>query len=206
MGAEHDVGRLTEEDDGETGRTLFRRRDDSKAMDESHRWSLRAAFGFALILFGVAFAWAVVSLYVTSTETLRDGLNAADLAVFEPVLIGAVGGVAAVGGALVGGPAWAVVVERWDRWSITRRGALAGACTGFFAVPVAAALVAPAFEAPADPTVPEAVVGGFVIGLIGLVVVGWTTIPAGAATGYALALWRADDATPVWSGLFERLR
>lgn len=175
-------------------------------MRASRRWSLRAAGGLGLTAFGVAFAWAVVILYADGGESLRDGVTAGDLAVLDPVAILGFGGVAAVAGALVGGFAWAVVVERWDRWSVTRRGALAGACTGFLAVPVAVAAIAPLFDAPGDPTTLESVGGGLVFGLLGLLLVGWTTVPAGAATGYVLALWRADDATPVWWRLAERVR
>lgn len=173
-------------------------------MDESRRWSLRAAFGFGLAAFGVAFAWVVLGSYTSSRETLRDGVTAADLAVLSSSQALAFVGAATVAGALVGGPAWALLVERWDRWSITRRGALAGAWTGCLAVPVSMGLLSVA-DATTAASALENVLVGLVLGLVGVVVVGWTTIPAGAATGYILALWRADDAKPVWGGLVERM-
>lgn len=172
-------------------------------MDEKTEWSLRAVAVLAFAAFVAAVDLYVLATYAEISETLADGIQPSDLAALEPRFFASFVASATVAGGLVGGPAWWVVVEQWDRSSVTRRGALAGGLTGAGAVPVAMlGLVA---LGPWIGLGPADLIGAILAGLIGIVVVGWATIPVGAIAGYLFALRRGDGVTPVWRTLRRRL-
>lgn len=173
-------------------------------MREETYWSVRACGALALTAFLVAALWYVLGTYSGSTETLADGLGPEDLAVFSLREGAAFVGGATVGGGLIGGPAWRILVEGWDRWSITRRGALAGGLTGCFAVPFTAAILFAATDTNGFPLW-EDLLAGLFVGLFGILFAGWVTVPAGAIAGYLLALARDDDAEPVWRTVGRRI-
>lgn len=142
-----------------------------RAMREETRWSLTAAAVFA-----VAGVVASIGLYA-----LRIG----GLIFFV---------LAPVAGGVVGYPAWLLVVERREGWSVTRRGAVAGGLAGILAVPMTVGFFGALHAGPHIATPFLGLWGGF----IGLIVVGWITVPAGAIAGYLLALRRGEGVTPVW--------
>lgn len=171
-------------------------------MDDRRRWTGAAALAFALVGFELAFLGYVVGTYTTSLESLRDGLTRADFAVFSLRDAALAMGACAIAGALVGAAAWYLVVERVDRWSTRRRGAVAGGLTGWLALPVA---MVPLFAASSDLGMAAVVA---VAALWGLIVaagfVGWATVPVCALVGYALGRRRAGE-TPLLPVVRERI-
>lgn len=101
---------------------------------------------------------------------------------------------ATVAGGVVGYPAWLLVVERRVGWSVTRRGAFAGGLAGVLAVPVGGGFLGALGLGPH----PGTVLAGLWFGFLGLIFVGWITVPTGIVAGYLLALRRGEGVTPVW--------
>lgn len=152
------------------------------------------AFGVAALLTATAIVGAVAVPTALGGDLTPD-----------PGTLAAVFGLpvaAALGGAVAGGPAWWLAVERRDRPTLGR-GIVAGAAAGTLSHPVmwvvagigAAALVVLDSGLPPLSELSGAVgalVGAyFLFTIAGFVLTGVLTVPAGAATGAVLAYVRA---------------
>lgn len=167
----------------------------------SRRWTSRAALAFGLLAYHLSLFGYVVGTYTSSLEHLRDGLTRADFAVFSLREGALYVGSATLATALVGAALWYLLGERVERWTLRRRGALAGALTGLISIP---ATLAPAFASTTDLGPASALAVAVLLGLTaGLLFAGWLTVPAGALVGYALAR-RRSEATDTLAALVRR--
>lgn len=173
------------------------------AMRENVAWSLRAGAGLAVAAFVIGVYWVLYDRYRELGDLLADGVQLADFgdhAVWSSALLLGLGTATAVA---VGSLLWWVIVEQWDRSSITRRGSLAGGLTGAL-VPYLVTAMLVTYSGLGSGLEPRDAIIILLVGLIGLFVVGWISVPAGTMLGYLFALRRGDGVTPIWRSLRRR--
>lgn len=174
-------------------------------MRDDVAWSLRAGAGLSVAAFVIGAYWLLYQEHREIAELLSDGVQSADFA--DPALAGSAVLLALGTGttAIVGTLTWWAIVERLDGSSITRRGAIAGGITGALVVYLVTATIM-TIPGGGSRIGPSNVGFRLLVGLLGLVVLGWASIPAGTVLGYLLALHRGEDVTPIWRVLAERVR
>ncbi|WP_123536834.1 hypothetical protein [Halosimplex salinum] len=102
----------------------------------------------------------------------------------------------ALGTGGVGTLCWLAFVERLDRWSTRRRGALAGAATGLLGPSgfvLLASLFGETLGGVGNPV--ERLGAALFVGTVSLLYVGWFSVPVGTATGYLLGCRESPDET-----------
>jgi hypothetical protein len=123
-------------------------------------------------------------------------------------LPGLVVGSATVVAAAVGAVAWAVFVERSDRWSVPVRGAVAGGATVWgsitLVVPVVVVVDQLGEMSVSTTAALEVLVLAGLAGTLGMVAVGVFFLPVGLLAGYLLGRRRSPNPGPV--PLVSRLR
>lgn len=147
---------------------------------------------FAVLWFGVSATLAQVALFASISVYDTFMMMGNGISIHVPPLVEALLFLAgtAVSGGLIGGLVWFIIVEQMGRFSVRIRGAVSGVVTAALSsVPILFWGFLLTYGSRSS--VSEMVIASFAFALLGLVYIGWLTLPIGAVTGYILGSIRS---------------